>query len=142
MRSSRRRAAASATTADAGLAREGAHRVPGGHMYPRPAEIDRRASQVHCVQPAADPIPGLQHNALGPGVREGVRDRQTRDPRADHHHALDRSRHPAGNIRPPVIEALSSQCHHPAQANDQRSPCPGTVDLAAHARYQCPHRMS
>ena len=44
-----------------------------------------------------------------------------RDPGADHDHALDRPGYPAGNVRPPVIEALSRQCHHLAQANAYRA---------------------
>lgn len=102
-----------AAGADADLIREGAHRVPDGRVYPRPAQIDRRARQVNRVQPAADPVAGLHHDTLNPGVGKSVRDRQTGDPRPDHDHPLDRPRRPGGHVGPPVVETLSSQPGHP-----------------------------
>jgi hypothetical protein len=37
-------------------------------------------------------------------VRKGVRNRQSGDPRTDHHNALDRLRRPCRNVWPPVVE--------------------------------------
>jgi hypothetical protein len=56
----------------------------------------------------ADPVPCLEHDALDSGMRQRVGDRQSRDPTADHEHALDRCRHPTGDIRSSVIEILGS----------------------------------
>ena len=96
----------------------GLPRSRGRHVYPRPAEIDRRAGQIHRVQPAADPVPGLQHDALDPSVRQRVRDRQAGNPRADHHHALDRSCHPAGtSVRPSSkLSAVNATTPHRRKA--------------------------
>jgi hypothetical protein len=71
------------------------------------------------VQPATDPVATLHHNALNPTVGQRVRDRQSGDPRTDHHHPLDRPHHLAGNVRSSVIETLSSQPGPPPSVNCQ-----------------------
>jgi hypothetical protein len=61
------------------------------------------------VQPAADPIAGLDHDAVNAAMRQGAGDRQSGDARSDDHHTLDRPRHSGGNDGLPVVETLSSQ---------------------------------
>ena len=102
-----------AAAADAGLIGEGPHRVPDGRVYPRPAQIDHGVGQVDRVQPAADPIAGLYHDAVNPAMGQSVGDRQPGDARSDDHHTLDRPRHSGGNAGLPVVETLSSQPGHP-----------------------------
>jgi hypothetical protein len=75
--------------------------------------IDRRAGQVNRVQPATDPVTGLHHDAPNASVRKSIRDGQSRDPRTDYHHVLDRPRQAAGGICPPVVKVLSSHRGHP-----------------------------
>ena len=122
-----------AAAGNAGLTGEGAHWVPGRHVYPRPAQIDRQTGQVDRVQPAADPIASLQHHTLSPSVGERVGDGQSCDPRANHHHALDRPVHPAGNVCAPVTEAFSSH-RSPAAANGHAT----TANAEAAARSRTP----
>jgi hypothetical protein len=96
------------------LPREGTHRVsPTGHVNPRATQIDRRARQVDRVQPATDPVAGLQHDTLNSAVRQRVRYRQPGDPGAHHQHALGLPGQPSGDVRPPIIEAPSGQPGHP-----------------------------
>jgi hypothetical protein len=96
--------------------REGTHRVPDRRVYPRTAHIYQGARQVNRVQPTTDPIASLNHYAVNPGVPKSVRDRQSGDPRAHHHHTLNGPRHPHRNIRLPVVETLSGQPGHPSSA--------------------------
>ena len=49
---------------DTDLVRESAHRVPDRVVDPRPAHVHRRAREVDGVQPAANPVTRLHHQAL------------------------------------------------------------------------------
>ena len=102
-----------AAAGDADVLCESPHRVPHRGVYPRPAQFDRRTRQVNRVQPATDPIAGLHHHAVNAAMGKSVRDRQSGDPRTDHHHTLDRLRRPHRNISSPVVETLSNQPGHP-----------------------------
>ena len=62
-------------------------------MDPGPAHIHRRTRQVHRVQPATDPLAGLQHHTLHPGVGQGIGHRQAGDPGTDDDHTFDRRGH-------------------------------------------------
>jgi hypothetical protein len=65
-------------------------------VYPGPTQVDGHTRQVDRMKAASDPLSGLHHHTFDPGMGQGVRDRQTRDPRADNHHALDRTRDTGG----------------------------------------------
>lgn len=92
----------------------------GGGGRTSGAGSPRPARSAVCSRPPIRSLASSTTHSV-PGVGEGVRDRQARDPGADHDHALDRPGYPAGNVRPPVIEALGRHCHHPAQANAYRA---------------------
>jgi len=55
------------------------------------------------MQPAPDPITRLHHHTRDPGMRQRVRDSQSRDPRADHHHPLYRASHPTRHVRSTIV---------------------------------------
>ena len=63
------------------------------------------------MQPAADPVSRLEHDALDAGVRQRVGGRQARDPGADHQYPPDGSRHPAGNVRSSAVKLPGYQEH-------------------------------
>jgi hypothetical protein len=59
------------------------------------------------MKSASDPLSGLHHYALDPGIAQGVRDRQPRDTGPDHHNAFDRAGDSRRDTGSPVVVAPS-----------------------------------
>jgi hypothetical protein len=76
------------------------------------------------MQPTSDPVTGLHHHASDTGMRQRVRDSQSRDPRADHYHPLDRTTHLARHISSTiVIRPGRYHSHsHPAARPSRQAP--------------------
>ena len=97
---------AAVTALHACLVCEPAQRIPDRRVDPGAAQVDGNPSDIDRVQPAADPVARLQHQAVHAGVGQRIRGRQAGQPAADHDHTLDRALASSGDIKVAVVVGL------------------------------------